>query len=316
MVKHKLTSGHEIYLDGGLMHQLDSLVYNVKSDWDFIIIITGDRMVRTGKSVLAMNVGAYLADRLKTPFTMENIFFDSQKMIDFAQSKKYHVLVYDEGRESLASSKHTLKVQKDILDYFAECGQLNHIFIIVLPDFFELKENIAVARSEFLINVWRSSKDILVDMYKDGTKRPITKFQRGFFELFNRKKKCLLYDLSKSTRRKNYQLVRPNIKGRFTNNYPVDEMEYRKKKKESLARFQEKKKLTDVMAGKYQTIVEKMVVEMTAKGISQRKIAEELGNGISFFTVNQIVKEQNEIAKEKKDKEEQLNEMEGKGVLF
>ena len=73
-----------------------------------------------------------------------------------AQTKeKYHPNIYDEARESLASTKHMKKLQEDIIDFFNECGQLNQIFIVVLPDFFSLKEEIAVGRSEILINVYR-----------------------------------------------------------------------------------------------------------------------------------------------------------------
>ena len=47
---------------------LDSIVWNINKDWDFVIIVTGDGMVRTGKSVLAMQICAYLASRLKSKF--------------------------------------------------------------------------------------------------------------------------------------------------------------------------------------------------------------------------------------------------------
>ena len=50
--------------DGFSMHpilkaQLDILLKNIKNDWDFTIIITGGGEVRVGKSVLAMQIGAY-----------------------------------------------------------------------------------------------------------------------------------------------------------------------------------------------------------------------------------------------------------------
>jgi len=49
-------NGKEWYIDGFLASSLDSLAYNVQKDWDFVIMITGDRTVRVGKSVLAMTV--------------------------------------------------------------------------------------------------------------------------------------------------------------------------------------------------------------------------------------------------------------------
>ena len=116
MVKIKLNEEKEIYLNETLMFQLDTLIYNVKKDWDYVIIITGDRMVRTGKSVLAMNIGAYLAHRLQTPFTLDNIFFESDRMVDFAQQAPPNsVIIYDEGREGLAASKSAKTMQKDFI---------------------------------------------------------------------------------------------------------------------------------------------------------------------------------------------------------
>ena len=139
MVKVKLKNGHEIYLDGLLVPVLDTLVYNLPHDWDFVILVTGDRMVRTGKSVMAMNVCAYLADKLGTKFDNDNIFFDSQTMMDAAQQlPKYSVLQYDEAREGLAAIKTMKTVQQDLIDFFNECGQRNHIFVLVMPDFFTM----------------------------------------------------------------------------------------------------------------------------------------------------------------------------------
>jgi len=275
MVKIRLDNGKEIYLDGFLVNALDTLIYNAKNDWDFVIVITGDRMVRTGKSVLGMSICAYLAKRLNTPYTIGNVFFDSQDMINSAQEMPKHSIIhYDEGREGLAASKSSQQLQKDLLDYFAECGQLNHIFVIVLPDFFELKEQMAVARSECLINVYRKTRHLEKDIYNDGIKRPVIQFDRGYFEFFNRGKKQLLYDKAKSTRRKNYGLVKANFLGRFTNNYPIDEEAYRKKKSESLARFEDKKKIINEL--KVTNLKKNIVWKCHEEGKSTAEIVTEL----------------------------------------
>jgi hypothetical protein len=277
MVKVKLKTGHEIYLDGLLINALDSLVYNVKSDWDFIIIITGDRMVRTGKSVLGINICSYLADKLNTPYNLDNIFFDSSEMIAKAQAAPKHSLLhYDEGREGLAASKSGKQMQKDLLDYFEQCGQLNHIFVIVISDFFELKERIAVGRSECLINVYRKEKEIEIDMYKDGVKRPVVRFERGYFEFFNRNRKRDLYDKSRTTKRKNYGIIKANFVGRFTNNYGViDEDAYKKKKSESLAKFEEKKK-DEEMESRQNIVRNKVILELDKEGLKPKEIIKRL----------------------------------------
>lgn len=296
MVKHKCKNGDELYLDKTLMTLLNSFVYNIKHDWDFVILITGDRMVRTGKSVLGMNVSAYLADRLDTPYSIKNVFFDSSKMIKAAaKMPKYSVIHYDEAREGLVNYKYASSLQQDLLDYFAECGQLNHIFVIVAPDIFELKENIAVARSELLLNVYRSSTNIEMDLYNEGEKIPLTKFNRGFFQIFTRKKKRTLYDMSRTTKRKEYEMVTADSLGRFTNHYPlcIDEKKYRAAKKKALLRFKAKddiKKEKD----KVNILRNKILKDYKAQGLTGKQISEKLSEEWKYKlksnTINYILR--------------------------
>lgn len=248
----------EFYIDGYLANQLHSIAYNLPNDWDIVLIITGDRSVRVGKSVLAMTVCAYLAyilnkikptvirkERKGVPVTFkaDDIYFDNQVMIEAAQKKpKFSINLYDEGREGLAASKAMKQIQQDLIDFFTECGQLNQIFVVVAPDFFELKEYMAVGRAEVLINVYRKEIKVERDIFNDGEKHPIVKFQRGHFEFFSRNTKRNLYDRARSTRRKNYGLIKADFIGSFVNQYTIDEELYRKKKEEALKRFDEKHK--------------------------------------------------------------------------
>ena len=128
---HKLKSGYIAKVDNWLRYQLDSLIYNISSDWDFVIVITGDGMVRTGKSVLGLNVAAYMADKLNTPFDVKNnVHYDSVDMMNIAQeSVPNSVYLYDEARRGLATTKRFSQLYERMVDFFNECGQLNHMFI-------------------------------------------------------------------------------------------------------------------------------------------------------------------------------------------
>ena len=244
--------GESYNIDHDLAIQLDTIVYNIKKDWDFVIMVSGNRMVRVGKSVLAQKVCAYIAWGLAktklnpTAFNEKHIFFESNGMIDFArEAPKHSVVCYDEGREGLAAIKAMSGAQQDLIDFFTECGQLNHVFVIVAPDYFDLKEDIAVGRSEILLNVYRQSLATEVDMYKDGKPRQVFKYRRGYFTFFNRKRKAVLYDVFRTTRRKSYSSIRANFTGTFNNDYMVDEATYKKMKSEALMRFNKKEDETD-----------------------------------------------------------------------
>ena len=125
--------GKEWWIHDTLSYQLVSIAYNLKKDWDFVILITGDRKVRVGKSVLAMAICAYLAyclskfkikDKVmnKNAYDIENIFFDNKVMVDEAQKRsKFSVIQYDEGREGLAAVKAMRQFQQDLIDFFNEC---------------------------------------------------------------------------------------------------------------------------------------------------------------------------------------------------
>lgn len=289
-------NGAEYSIDRWLASQLDSIAYNLKSDWDFVLLITGDRSVRVGKSVLAMTICAYLSWCLKklhmndNAYQISDVYFDNKTMISDAQHKpKYSINHYDEGREGLAANKAMREFQQDLMDFFAECGQLNHIFVIVCPDFFELKEQIAVGRSEILINVYRKADTKEMDIYREGVKRPITVFRRGYFEFFNRNKKARLYDLAKTTRKKSYSLVKCDFFSNFPNQYPLNEAEYKQKKKDSLARFDERHKEQKEKPNQFRNrwIANRKAENLTGKEI-QELYEKETGKTLSIRQINDV----------------------------
>lgn len=270
---------------------LDSIAYNLEKDWDFVILVTGDRMVRTGKSVLAMLICAYLHYMFKllklndNAYGISDIYFDNKEMMKKVLNKpKFSINHYDEGREGLAASKAMKEIQHDLLDFFAECGQLNHVFVIVCPDFFELKEDIAVARSELLLNVYRTENKAERN-FPDGTRRPVVIFERGNFECYNRNTKAALYDIAKTTRRKSYHHVKCNFYDNFGNQYPIDETEYRRLKREALLRFKEKHE--EAAKEQRNTRVYASIVRAKETGMKSREIAEIFG--YNERTIRQIL---------------------------
>ena len=42
-------SGQDLFIDDRLATQLNTVAYNIKNDWDVVILISGDRTVRVGK---------------------------------------------------------------------------------------------------------------------------------------------------------------------------------------------------------------------------------------------------------------------------
>ena len=295
-------NNQELFIDDRLATQLNSVAYNVVKDWDVVIIISGDRTVRVGKSVLGMTVCAYLSFAMKnfginTKYDLDHLFFDNEKMLKSAiHMPKYSIVQYDEGREGLAASKHMLKVQQDLLDFFAECGQLNHIFVVVLPDFFQLKEEIGVPRSEFLLNVYRVNTPLQVKD-KVGNKMVVVRWDRGQYQFFSRGKKAQLFDKARRTKSKFYDKKLHNFVGRFNHQYPFDEESYRTKKMDALQRFLDKKK-SEVR--KDTAFRDQWIFNQHLKGVPAKEIVVLLENhfkvALSLRTLYGIIQKYNEAA--------------------
>ena len=218
------------YMDDILKENLDALIKNIKNDWDFCIIISGGGRVRIGKSVLALQIGYYWTDQLKkvhnieVPFNLENnIVFKGTKLIEkgnyLGENFHFSPLIYDEAGADLESLKVMRRATQDVKDFLRECGQYNLLTILVLPEYFDLPKGIALSRS-----------DLLLDVFTIADNKGL--FQRGFFNFYSRLNKKFLY--LKGKKELNYKAHPYDFHGRYYNNYPIDEQEYRDSKQEAL----------------------------------------------------------------------------------
>lgn len=265
-------------MDPYLIANLETLLYNIKDDWDFVLIITGDGMVRVGKSELAQQLGYYVAWRLKTPFSVDNVCFTGEELKEKAHKFPMNsVLIYDEARGELDNKKLLQKITKNLLDFFAECGLYNHLILIVLPDYFELPKGIAINRSDALINVVRTRKE---KQLTNG--KTVVEYTRGTFQFFDRRRKKKLYIDGKKNY-DNYDAVKPAFFGEFRKFCPIDQDAYKAKKRSYVKRTPDSKPEDN-----------KFAVALTAlcSVVTQReaaKVLTEKGLHISQGRINQII---------------------------
>jgi hypothetical protein len=234
-------NGLPFYMDGYLKSNLDLVPSIVKKDWDAVIIVSGTGLVRSGKSYFASQIAWYVAHILNeerkkkglvpqdnpVPFTLDNVFFSADELMDKAPKLPMNsVILFDEARAGLDSISSNSTINKSMQDFFSRCGFLNHIFILVLPDFFQLNQTTAVARSLFLVNVY-VTKDL----------------DRGYFTFFNKatKEKLYIYGKKKIGAEAKYFAVNSNFYGRFTDHFTLDEKEYKKKKLDSFEKSKQEK---------------------------------------------------------------------------
>ncbi len=234
------------YMDGYLSENLTPIATFLKRDFDCVGIISGSGKVRLGKSTFAAQIGYYCAWLIaggrmnlernengryinpivekyptkKVNFTLDNIAFTPEELMQKAQTfPKNSVIIYDEGRAGLDSKSTMSALNKMLEDFFQECGQYNHVILIVLPNYFNLSEMIACGRSMFLVNVF----------YDEN-------YRKGNFNFYNERQKDFLYYMGKKKvgLYGKYSATTPSFYGSFTDFLPFDRNEYNKKKLKAL----------------------------------------------------------------------------------
>lgn len=290
-----IVTDRKFYINGYLKNNLDILKKKIKQDWYFIIVISGSNRVRVGKSTLAQQIGYYLDSK----YNFSNLTFESTNLKKISLAKpKYSVVHYDEAMAGLDSKRAMESMQKDLLDFLAQAGQLNQFLILVLPDFFTLNKEIATNQSICLINCYTHSKDI---------------FKRGYFQFFNIYGKNKLFYWGKK-QGGDYWATKPDFTGDFTNHQVLDKVEYQSRKREALMRL----KKADIYY-KYKRLLDKYLKTLNQrnnlaghfydKGIcTHTEIANVLGierRAASLFLSKNVEKQQKEAEIERKELEVQ-----------
>ena len=231
------------YMDGYLKTNLDPVPKFLKKKWDVVGIVSGHGKVGVGKSTMAGNVGYYLAWRLaggevicnesnqvtrvlppkeEVRFSLNNVVFSPEDLMKRAEElPKNSVIIYDEGRSGLDSASAMTAINKTMGEFFQRCRVYHHVIIIVLPNFFKLHEDYAVARSIFLI-----------DTFADAN------YNRGHFSFYNEHQKELLFFWGKRLIgvTAKYSAAKRNFWGRFTSWVPWSEEEYDKAKEVAMSK--------------------------------------------------------------------------------
>ena len=264
-MKGKLHSGkirNFTKIDGFLKSNLDDIPAFLKKGYDCVGIISGMGKVRVGKSVLAIGtIGSYIAwllaggkvkchqevkenkkiwvtdkvilPKKKVRFDLhENICFSAEELQKTAHRLynkygKQQVIVYDEGRQGLDSARAMESINKGMEDFFQSCGFMEHVILIVLPNFFKLHEDYAVARSLFLVNCY-----------------PDRQFNRGYFSFYNeyQKEKLFFFGKKRLGIRAKYEAASHNFWGKFSSWFPFDKQEYEKLKEKAMKKARMKKR--------------------------------------------------------------------------
>jgi len=257
-----LVTDKQFYMEPRLVKKLDLMIDRMKIKMDNVLTIDGDEGV--GKTNLEVGIGYYISDKTGRPFSVDNIFFDLDELIDFAIKTEEQIICWDEAALGGMAQEWWRKNQVEFIKLLMIARKKKHFFIICIPKFFKLNEYLIVDRSIALIHVY--------------ARREI---QRGRFVYYTKKKKEKLYYDWKKKRQRNYKKF-VSFRGSFLEYLPkvLDEKAYEVKKNYAILNF--RKDTKDVVSAEAKKKIEMETEERLLanlcenakkEGISQKKIA-------------------------------------------
>ncbi len=196
-----------LYMDDKLHRQLKTKVIpNIhKKDKDWVAVVDGGE--GSGKSVFSMQI----AKVLDPSFNLSRVCMTPEEFTKaIIKAKKGQCVIFDEAFTGLSSRSSLAEVNRIIVSLMMEMRQKNLFVIIVMPSIFLLDKYVALWRAKGLFHVYM----------REG--------KRGRWVYFNNKKKKLLYLIGRKLY--DYSKPRSKFRGRFRDQYTVNEGEYREKK--------------------------------------------------------------------------------------
>ena len=186
-----------------------------KKDKDKVIAIDGAE--GSGKSTLAFQIGK----RVDPTLDLSRVVFSADDFREAVfKAKRGQCIIYDEAFTGLSSRSSLSGINRALVSLMMQMRQKNLFVIIVLPTFFLLDKYVALFRTTVLIHVYE------------------VRGVRGYFKVYSRKAKKMLYLFGKVTYSYFHKKIKTNFRGRFYGVFALgdekEEAKYRKKKSDAL----------------------------------------------------------------------------------
>lgn len=194
-----------------------------QKDEDYLIAIDGAE--GAGKSVLAFQIGK----KIDPSLDLSRVVFNATDFRNaIFKAKKGQVIVFDEAFTGLSSRASLSGINRALVSLMMQMRQKNLCIILVLPTIFLLDKYAALFRAKVLFHVYKN------------------KGIRGYFRVYNRKLKKLLY----LTGKKDYSYkIRTKFRGRFYGVFALGDEAYEQKYRNKKAKALEETEKDPMTAG-------------------------------------------------------------------
>jgi len=194
----------EYFIERRLKENLDEKVIKQiqRKDKDCVIIVDGAE--GSGKSTLAFQIGKYVDPTLN----IDRVVFSPDDFREAVlKAKKGQCIVYDEAFTGFSSRASLSPINRVLVSLAMQMRQKNLFVLIVLPTIYLLDRYMAMFRTKALIHVFEH------------------KSKRGYFRLFNKKKKKLLILFGYKTMSYSHKLAWTKFRGRFYGKFALGDEE-------------------------------------------------------------------------------------------
>lgn len=266
-----------------------------KKDKDTFLILDGSE--GSGKSTLAFQIGKYVDPTLDLSRV---VFSPDDFRAAIIKAKKGECIIYDEAFTGFSSRSSLSPINRVLVSLAMQMRQKNLFVIIVLPTIFLLDKYIAMFRAKALIHVWEN------------------KGRRGYFKVYNNRKKRYLLLFGAKTMSYTGKMCRTNFKGRFYGKFVLGdasvEEDYRKRKEQALADSEKTSMSSAQVRYKDQRdlmlFLFKRYTKMTYKELEQ--VISDYDFVMSFQQLSKVCSKFGYVSSESDKKEEETIEKESK----
>lgn len=181
-----IVTDKEFFMEKKLVSKLDLMIDRLRGTDDSILLISGDEGI--GKTNFAAGACYYISHKTGRNYTPKHIFFDLDKLIDFASKTKEQIIHWDEGALGGLATEWWSKNQQKFMRLLMVARKKKHFMVICIPKFYKLNEYIVVERSIGLVHCYARQN-----------------IQKGRFFYYTKAKKETLYTDWKRSRKRNYK---------------------------------------------------------------------------------------------------------------
>lgn len=204
-------------LENSLRTKIKPLLY--EKDEDCVIALDGNE--GAGKSTMAFQIGKFIDPTLN----LSRIVFNAESFKSvILKAKPKECIIFDEAFTGFSSRASLSGVNRALVSLVMQMRQKNLFVIVVLPTFFLLDKYVALFRTQFLVHVYKN------------------KGIKGYFKIYNRTKKKLLFLGGRQTYSYNVKFGKKKLESRFKGRFygvfalgdKTIEKKYRKMKEKAL----------------------------------------------------------------------------------